>query len=66
MSRWLSELTVLILHEVFSLCLYKFFPVYVTGREGGRESAFGCESWTVKKAEHQRIKAIELGIGEDS
>ena len=21
---------------------------------------FGCESWTVKKAEHQRIDAIEL------
>ena len=60
MSRWLSELTVLILHEVLSLCLYKFFPVYVTGREGGRESAFGCESWTVKKAERQRTDAFEL------
>ena len=27
---------------------------------------YGCESWTVKKAEHQRIDAFELGIGEDS
>ena len=26
----------------------------------------GCESWTVKKAEHQRIDAFELGVGEDS
>ena len=28
---------------------------------------YGCESWTVKKAEHQRIDAFELcGVGEDS
>ena len=29
----------------------------------------GCESWTVKKAEHRRIRAFELwccGVGEDS
>ena len=26
----------------------------------------GCESWTVKKAEHQRIDAFELCVGEDS
>ena len=26
---------------------------------------YGCESWTIKKAEHQRIDAFELGIGED-
>ena len=27
---------------------------------------YGCESWTVKKAEHQRIDAFECGVGEDS
>ena len=27
---------------------------------------YRCESWTVKKAEHQRIDAFELGVGEDS
>ena len=26
----------------------------------------GCESWTVKKAEHRRIDAFELCVGEDS
>ena len=26
----------------------------------------GCESWTIKKAEHQRIDAFELWVGEDS
>ena len=26
----------------------------------------GCESWTVKKAERQRIDAFELWCGEDS
>ena len=23
---------------------------------------YGCESWTIKKAEHQRIDAFELGV----
>ena len=27
---------------------------------------YGCESWTVKKAECQRIDAFELWFGEDS
>ena len=28
---------------------------------------YGCESWTVKKAEHQRIDAFSnCGVGEDS
>ena len=27
---------------------------------------YGCESWTVKKAEHRRIDAFKCGVGEDS
>ena len=27
---------------------------------------YGCESWTIKKAEHWRIDAFELCVGEDS
>ena len=27
---------------------------------------YGCESWTIKKAECQRIDAFELCFGEDS
>ena len=27
---------------------------------------YGCESWTIKKAECQRIDAFELRFGEDS
>ena len=27
---------------------------------------YGCESWTIRKAEHQRIDAFELWSGEDS
>ena len=27
---------------------------------------YGCECWTIKKAEHQRIDAFELWVGEDS
>ena len=27
---------------------------------------YGCESWTVKKAERQRIDLLNCGVGEDS
>ena len=27
---------------------------------------FGCESWTIKKAECQRIDTLECSVGEDS
>ena len=27
---------------------------------------YGCESWTVKKVECQRIDALKCGVGEDS
>ena len=40
------------------VCLVKamVFPVVV----------YGCESWTIKKAEHQRTDAFECGAREDS
>ena len=40
------------------VCIVKamFFPVVM----------HGCEIWTIKKAEHQRIDAFELCVGEDS
>ena len=27
---------------------------------------YGCESWTVKKAERQRLMRLNCGVGEDS
>ena len=27
---------------------------------------YGCESWTIKKAEHQRIDALNCGVGADA
>ena len=30
------------------------------------KAMYGCESWTTKKAEHQRIDALNCGVGEDS
>ena len=27
---------------------------------------YGCESWTIKKAEHRRIVLLKYGVGEDS
>ena len=32
------------------------FPVFM----------YGCESWTIKKAEYQRMMLLNSGIGEDS
>ena len=41
-----------------NVCLVKamVFPVVV----------YGCESWTIKKALHQRTDVLNCGIGEDS
>ena len=40
------------------VCLVKavVFPVVM----------YGCESWTIKKAEHQRMMLLNCGVGEDS
>ena len=27
---------------------------------------YGCESWTVKKAEHEELMPLNCGVGEDS
>ena len=27
---------------------------------------YGCEGWTIKKAEHQRMMLLSCGVGEDS
>ena len=27
---------------------------------------YGCESWTIKKAEHQELILLNCGVGEDS
>ena len=27
---------------------------------------YGCESWTIKKAEHQRLMLLNCSVGEDS
>ena len=27
---------------------------------------YGCESWTVKKAEYRRMMLLDCGVGEDS
>ena len=35
---------------------YDFFPVVM----------YGCESWSIKKAECQRTDAFDCGVGEDS
>ena len=40
------------------VCLVKamIFPVVMSG----------CESWAIKKVEHQRMDALNCGVGEDS
>ena len=45
-------------HLPTKLCLVKamVFPVVM----------YGCESWTVKKAEQQRLMLFNCGVGDDS
>ena len=40
------------------VCLVKVmvFPVVM----------YGCESWTIKKAQHQKLMLLNHGVGEDS
>ena len=40
------------------VCIFKamVFPVIM----------YGCERWSIKKAEHQRIELLNCGVGEDS
>ena len=33
---------------------------------GFSNNQYGCESWTIKKAEHQGIYLLNSGVGEDS
>ena len=40
----------------FSLMKAVVFPVVM----------YGCESWTVKKAEHRRLMLLNYDVGEDS
>ena len=41
-----------------TVCLVKamVFPVVM----------YGCESWTIKKAEHEELMLLNYGVGEDS
>ena len=61
-SATVSTVSPSICHEVITLPIKvhlvkaTVFPVVM----------YGCESWTVKKAEHQRIELLNCGVGEDS
>ena len=46
----------IILPTKISLVKAKVFPVVI----------YGCESWAIKKAEHQRFYAFNCGVGEDA
>ena len=55
-SLFLSQSETIPLLTKVRLVKAMVFPVVVCG----------CESWTIKKAEHRRIDALNCGIGEDS
>ena len=46
----------IILPTKVSIVKAMFFPVVM----------YGCESWTIKKAERRRSDALNCGVGEDS
>ena len=46
----------IILPTKFCLLKAMVFPVVM----------YGCENWTIRKAEHRRIDPLNCGVGEDS
>ena len=58
MTNLESILNIRVITLSTKVCLLKamVFPVVM----------YGCESWTIKKAEHRRIEALNCGVGEDS
>ena len=42
------------------VCERSLADLYWVTLGGTRTVMYGCESWTIKKAEHQRIDAFEL------
>ena len=43
-----------------------YFANKGTSSQGYGFSMYGCESWTIKKAEHRRIDVLNCGVEEDS
>ena len=65
--------TSLLFHVQFSLLLPDLHKNFSRGRSGGLVKAmvfpvvmYGCESWTVKKAEPKELMLLNCGVGEDS
>ena len=52
--------------KVYCLVLYFVNKGPHSQSYGFSSSHYGCESWTIKEAEHQRIEALNCGVGEDS
>ena len=40
--------------------------VYIVKAMAFPVATCGCENWTIKKAEHQKLMLLKYGIGEDS
>ena len=63
-----------VLYMIMYACVYMYKYIYITLPTKVRlvkdmvfpVVRYGCESWTVKKAECRRIDALNCGVGEDS
>ena len=46
--------------DIYTLSLHDALPIYLVKAMVFPVVMYGCESWTIKKAEHRRIDASEL------
>ena len=59
--RYINDTTLMAeIEELKSLSMKVPTKIHLVKAMGFRVGIYGCESWTIKKAEHQRIGAFEL------
>ena len=59
--KWLRSVGIIVIVLGFSFFGFlNFFVTYINQYYGGVSLLYGCESWTMNKAMHSKLEAMEL------